>query len=140
LGSIIEIVSIIHRNWPETIKSYRLHAISLDKKYTDQERAQLRKAGATTLIEPEPGFIYVPMGGGFTTAGSSLKLVMCCQNIFKTLRKDEKVILQNKEEIVSQIYTQTGQKLDSLICELVIDQGKLLIMERQTGIILISIE
>lgn len=135
-----EIIGILHRNWPEIIKEYRLLGIEgLGERYTDEEYKKIR--GVTvTPIEPAPDYIYMPMGGGFTTAGSSLKLILRCHAIFNDLRNKENIIKKNREGVAIEIGIIVGENPSSLSFELVPYEESFLVIEKKSDIIIVFTE
>jgi hypothetical protein len=130
-----EIIGIVHRNWPVIMKEYRLLGIEgLGQKYSDEEYAKIREV-AVTPIEPEPGYVYAPMGGGFTTVGSSLKLILRCHAIFNDLKTKEYIIKQNREGIADQINNIAGEKPASLTFASVIYEEVFYVIEKKYGTI-----
>jgi hypothetical protein len=71
-----EIVEIIHRNWPDSIRQYRIKGIELERKATDSEIKQLRGAGILTMLEMKDGTIYMPVGGGIASDRTSLQVAL----------------------------------------------------------------
>lgn len=91
------LLEIIHRNWPDTIANYRLPG-RVAHTFTDQEHAQLRKAGVLTLIEVD-GVGYIPPGGGITTSGVGVRVVDTCNRIVHNLRDYEAQLKANATEV-----------------------------------------
>lgn len=72
-----ELIRILHRNWPAAITEFRLNGvIGLERLVSNKDIADLRKAGVQTMVEVEPGVVYGPIGGGYSTAGSSVAATM----------------------------------------------------------------
>jgi hypothetical protein len=70
--SKIEVLEILQRNWPHAIEHARAKGvIGVDYEVTDEDRARLRAAGAATLNVVN-GVVYGPVGGGYTTAKTSM--------------------------------------------------------------------
>jgi len=60
-----ELVEIIHKNWPEVIKHYKLEiVIGLSHVPSDENIKKLRKVNINTMIKMSDGAIYAPVGGG----------------------------------------------------------------------------
>ena len=65
-----ELVEIIHLNWPDFIKTYRLKGITgVSPEYDDSDRKILRAANATTVLDMQDGTFYLEPGLGNTTGG-----------------------------------------------------------------------
>lgn len=82
-----EMVQIIHKNWPEIIKSFKLKGVvSLEKNPTDEEIKMLREGGVNTIIEVEEGGLYTPIGMGITGAGTSTKAKRQADRVLNNLQ------------------------------------------------------
>ncbi|ADC49267.1 hypothetical protein BpOF4_06025 [Alkalihalophilus pseudofirmus OF4] len=56
-----DMVRIIHKNWPSSIKSFRLKEISgVHPRLTNKDIYKLRRGGANSVIEIEDGVVYAP--------------------------------------------------------------------------------
>lgn len=72
-----KLVHILHRNWPTVIAAFRLQGVrGLARPHANQSIAKLRKAGISTFVQVEPGVVYAPMGGGYSSAGTSIQATM----------------------------------------------------------------
>lgn len=70
--SDLEVVGIVHDNWPELIDKYRIHNIQgLSYTPTSADIGRLRNAQVNTAFEPRPGVFYFPPGGGQVLSGHS---------------------------------------------------------------------
>jgi hypothetical protein len=68
------IIESLHRNWPDAISKYRLrgvHGEELDEK----QRKNIRKQSLQTAVTTSDGTVYGPIGGGVTSAGTSVQSV-----------------------------------------------------------------
>lgn len=72
-----ELVRILHRNWPTAISHFCLKGVlGLSQPVSNQDIAQLRKAGIQTCVEVEQGVVYGSIGGGYSAAGTSIEATM----------------------------------------------------------------
>ncbi len=72
-----ELVAILHRNWPESIKQFRLKTVTgMAVKLTDQDIRCLRRKNVNTVVDIGNGVMYGQIGGGFTASGISVDVVM----------------------------------------------------------------
>lgn len=65
-----EMMRVIHDNWPETIAHWRAHGVTGDT-LSDAEVANLRNMNVNHLLSMPDGTVYLPPGGGTTSAGSN---------------------------------------------------------------------
>jgi hypothetical protein len=95
-----DFVRSLHRNWPQSISLYRLQGVvGLAQELADEDIAQARnikikgekkkRAALSTFVEVEPGVVYAPIGGGYSTAQTSIKVVFDCDRIIERLQAYE---------------------------------------------------
>ena len=75
LWTHIEMVKIIHNNWPELIEKNKLNDIALREKLDDKSYSKIRKSNAITLVELGENQFYGMIGGGYSSDGSSIEAV-----------------------------------------------------------------
>ena len=65
-----ELITIIHRNWPDALDHCRARGISsLATDLQDEDLGKLRKAGIVTILDMEDGTFYIEPGIGRTSGG-----------------------------------------------------------------------
>jgi|MTBAKSStandDraft_2_1061841.scaffolds.fasta_scaffold05625_2 hypothetical protein len=73
----LDIVEIIHSNWPETIERFMLKDIlGLSFVPTSADIKQLRRGQVNPFIQTNDGTVYSPIGGGYMTNGTSMEAVL----------------------------------------------------------------
>lgn len=86
-----EIVETIHRNWPDSIRQWRMNgqpAVRL----TQDERKTLRKKHCNAFYTTLDGVTYGPIGGGMMTSGYNLFAVMEMDKEHDRLEKVEQLL------------------------------------------------
>jgi len=132
-----ELIHIIHRNWPESIKIFRLRGvISLQTILSDEQIGKLRKAGYNNLVQISEGIVYYSMGMGQTTNGTSLEVVRTCHKYFYLMRNLEKHIKDNIEYFISEAKKQGISMGNELNFELVINKSEAFAIEKHSKIII----
>jgi hypothetical protein len=129
-----QMVKVIHENWPDAIKSFRLNVAGLGHIPTDSDVKIFRKSGVNSAIEVEPGVVYSSMGGGLTTAKTGIAVM---QRVFQ----HNKLLVDLEEKVKSQ-YKRIGAMLrDShhfsgniLTFKLDISQTPYRVVETNTGV------
>lgn len=110
-----ELVKIIHRNWPETIKKYRLKGVkNIYPKPTNEEYGELRKLHISMCVEVEQDVIYMPIGMGYMSSGHSVEEIrksFYCEN---RLRLCELYVKENIGNIVKH-YNKYGVVLENKV-------------------------
>ena len=96
------LVEIIHRNWPQSIARYRLNdVIGTDAPQTEEAFRTARKHGYQVFFNPEPGYVYTPVGGGYSTAGTSVRALNDADHHAVWVRHLEKHIRENIDHYVA---------------------------------------
>ena len=94
--SNIELVQIIHDNWPQLISNFKVEG-EFAIKFDSQDIKELRKAGLNVGITMRDGTSYLPMGMGFALTGQSAQAVMDSNHEFHRIKRLEQDI-QNESE------------------------------------------
>jgi hypothetical protein len=95
-----EMVGVLHRNWPDSIRQFRLNGvIGLARAVSDQDVQKLRKGNVNSMVEIEEGVVYAPMGGGFATSGISVDVVRHADYCIERLRSMQQAVIDNITEI-----------------------------------------
>ncbi|MFI5252490.1 MAG: hypothetical protein ACHQQQ_08695 [Bacteroidota bacterium] len=100
------LLQIIHVNWPEIIRRYRINAISVEKEFSAKETHEMRKAGC--MITHKMGdAVYISPGGGVTSAATSVRVVDHSDRLISVARDTEKWANDSHRTILEQV-----QKVD----------------------------
>lgn len=130
-----QMVKVIHDNWPESIASYLMKdVIGLSHVPTDDDIKTMRKFGVNSAIEIEPGVVYAPIGGGLTTAKTSIEVSMALIHYNRLLPKLQKHIEDNLQEIGRIVTEKTGRTDEELFLKLVIQDYEYYAVEQNTGL------
>lgn len=97
-----ELVEIIHRNWPDSIRQFRIRGIQLEWKASDSEIKQLRGAGILTMLEMEDGTIYLPVGGGIASDRTSVRVGLAQDQYYQNVRAFEEYFKSNGDLLARQ--------------------------------------
>lgn len=95
-----EIVEILHKNWPKSIKEYQLENIKINNYHSENQIKKFRKNGANTILKMEDGTVYAPLGGGYATTGLAIDVVQTCDYYKERLKQFEKDLKENIDTIV----------------------------------------
>lgn len=128
-------LEVINNNWPNLLEPYRLIGFNVPKKFTDKDIKMLRESGVNSIPNIS-GKVYVPMGGGITLAGSSLKIQMDIIYIKKWIKYIKKYINNNRDYIKNEIKRQTGKKIKKLNIKVNFENDKFILKEESTGAII----
>ena len=65
-------LEIMHNNWPNAIKHYKLNdVIDIEPKLNDEGHSRMRKANINSFVNLSDGSIYIGTGGGLTGMGTN---------------------------------------------------------------------
>jgi hypothetical protein len=127
-----DLVEIIHANWPETIRQYRLNAISVTK-LSDEQVNILRRKNATMAVEVKDSTVYAPLGGGYMSSGISMQVLMRADRFCATVRSFETWARANADAIREDIRQQRKVELDELRIELRFTDTTIELIETQSS-------
>lgn len=131
-----ELVDILYRNWPQLIEKYRMNIRTDPTGYsvTTKEIHTVREKNATVFISTEDGKTFGPFGGGLTSAGSNLSLVMRADDLLNCCDEYLKAVSNKSGEIAAEIQRTTGFKLVELDLLFALDQdNRPVFIEKTTG-------
>lgn len=99
----LEVLEIIHNNWPQSIEDFLIKdAVDLAFSPEKEDLKQLRKAQINSAVKLSDGSIYMGPGMGVTTAGSPListRNVLRLQKLFK--RSFDHIVKNHKDIFTS---------------------------------------
>jgi hypothetical protein len=108
-------IKVLHDNWPESIEIYRLNGvIGLEYIPSEDDIKKARKFGVNTSIEIEPGIVYASIGGGYTTAKTSIDATTTMFHYDRLIEELEKHVKENSQkygEMLANKYAFHGTKL-----------------------------
>ncbi|MDE2106239.1 MAG: hypothetical protein KGL39_53965 [Patescibacteria group bacterium] len=81
----INVLEVIHRNWPDLIKRYRVNAAS-GEEWSPEQRKRLRRANANVLSKVADGTVYAPIAGGVLASGMNAEATKAGDFWFLRLR------------------------------------------------------
>lgn len=135
-----DLLAIIEHNWPEIVDRHNLKGViglSGDP-VSNEDLHKLRKAGINTVIQTPGGRVLAPMGGGISTAGTSVRTRMQADTILNTIENIEREILKKKIEIETVMHSKYNKKWEDLVINLVEFGGTITIIEDDSKEIIYS--
>lgn len=97
------LLEIVNRNWPELLSIYKMEGVMPETSFDEKDIASLRKAGVNTFHELSDGNSYLSMGGGITTAGTSMMAIRSYVTIVRMINDIETNIKANVKYLVSHV-------------------------------------
>lgn len=112
-----DLLRAVHANWAPTIERFRLrgfeHLVYAPGKGppTDAQIKDLRRAGAFVTHELAPGQIYMSIGGGYATDGTSINVVWKNDAFVRHIRDLEKATADFEAQLRNDLRLQGGAQL-----------------------------
>lgn len=130
-----ELVRILHRNWPDSIRHMRMHGILASQTPTsDADVKTLRKKNINPPLEMDDGTVYAPLGGGVATSGDSTDVIIQEIHARKHLQDLERALKENIEEIVKEAEAKGVLLPDEPRFELYLQEGGVYAMEAEPNV------
>lgn len=130
-----DLIRVIHENWPAVIAAKKLNGIiGMSHTPTDDEIAQLRKAGVQTMVQVAPGIVYAPLGGGYSTAGTSVESTMRVNWYMRLIRNLEDHIKENADKFTAKIRDLGHTHANPPSFSLMIDNQGFFAVEKGSGV------
>ena len=102
--SDLNLIEIIHGNWPDSIRQFRNEAIkSLAHVPDDNSVREHRKSRINSMIKTGDGTIYGQIGGGYASDGTNVRVVMMVNKQTTTLRRLEKLVRQDIDTFLAEL-------------------------------------
>lgn len=99
-----DLISVIHDNWPDIISTRKLNGIlGSSNALTDKDIALLREKGVQTMVQISPEIVYAPLGGGYSSAGTSLESTMRADKYMRLIRSLEDHVKENAAKFADEI-------------------------------------
>lgn len=109
------LLRILEENWPEIVDQYAFKDIAeLDHNPSNEDIGKFRKAGINAMVRTPAGRVLPPMGGGITSAGTSLEIKRDILKIRKIVQKVQDEILKNRDLIEDRFRNQYNKNWDDL--------------------------
>lgn len=90
-----DILENVRKHWPKWMERFRLNGISPGNPISESDRKKLRKGRVVTFVELSDGHLYMPMGMGLSTAGTSAKAGMAMDKMLRAVERWEADILRD---------------------------------------------
>lgn len=97
------LIEIIHRNWPDVIKAYKVNGDFMCEERTTQQRRNLRGNFTNSFVSMLDGSIYRGPGGGFMINGVALRVLRASDMIIEEICQHDKDVKANVGKIRTQL-------------------------------------
>ncbi len=99
----VQVLEIVNENWPELLSIYKMEGVKPETSFDEKEITLLRKSGINTFHELSARNSYLPMGGGITSAGTSMMAMQTYVEMLRMLNDIETNIRANVKYFVSHV-------------------------------------
>jgi len=130
-----DLVEIIHVNWPDVIRPYRVNAVG-SARLSDNEVAVLRSKNANAFVETRDSTLYAPLGGGYMSSGIATEALVQTDWFFATIDESQRWAEQNAQAIRDNIFEQRGISLTEIRIALAFDEKGFEMIETQSRSVL----
>jgi hypothetical protein len=128
------IFNTITSNWPELAAPFVMKGVvGLERDISEAEREELRAAGINVPTVGPDGRVYVSLGGGISTDGSSTRVRREADRVLDEVENYERLCRERAADLAQTISAQVGRPIDELRLRLVARGEKLAVMETQTS-------
>lgn len=118
-----DLVEIVHTNWPETIRQFRLDGVS-GFEMTTEQRANLRSKNANAGVTTQDGTFYAGIGGGLVGSAANLRAVRWGDWQLMTARDAEAALrAYDLESLADKVAEEVGTRPARLTCRLAEIEG-----------------
>lgn len=97
------LLEIVLKNWPQLLSPFRMEGVKPEYNASEKDIADLRKFGVNTIIELSDGNSYISMGGGITSAGTSMEAVGSYMELMRLVSRIEDEISANASKLVKNV-------------------------------------
>jgi hypothetical protein len=128
-----QLIKILYDNWPVSIEMYRLKGVlGLERKISDDDYKALRGSNVSTAVEIGEGIVYGSIGGGYTTSGLSVEVLMASDYFTKLVHKLEEDLRSNKNNVIDLFEKENVTLENELEFHLAIKNGEYFAIEKHS--------
>ena len=131
-----DLLQILADDFPEVIKPFEMKAITgLSHNVTDPEEISIYRNGGVSLAHEINGKVYAPMGGGITTACTSIRVVEETDRLLKWADTLENNIKEKRDTIDAILSRDINYEANNADFHLCTDYNELLLVDKHSGIV-----
>lgn len=108
-----DLIEIVHKNWPELISRYRAPFVQAAKRPSPADLKKARKC-LTPVISLSDGIVYMAVGGGISTAGTSVEAYDMARALVKRIKLAHANCEAHARQMAEMIRKETGMDLNEL--------------------------
>ncbi len=128
------LLQIVHDEWPHILESSKLKGIvNLEYEIDDPDKITIMRKSGMNFLHRIGNDYYAPMGGGITTAGTSLRVTMEVDRLYRMVRNAMDYIQKNQTDIAVKIANAIGTLPSKLDFHLELTENGFFILERNSN-------
>lgn len=103
-----ELFEVLHGNWPDLIRPFRMEGFEFSSSVSPSERAMLRKAGFELFTQTSDGTVYAGPGGGQMFSGLSFEARRMADAACRRANAIQRFLEQQSQFLSAEIESQLG--------------------------------
>lgn len=108
----LDLLNIVESDWSHLLDPYTLKGVlGISPVPTPEETLELRKAGIMAMQQLASGRVLSSVGGGITTAKTSVRAMTEAQKLSRLLHQAENVVQKNEQLIRAKIKATSGERI-----------------------------
>lgn len=129
------LLHIVENNWPHLLDPVTIREVIPPESISNDDLSRLRRAGVNVFIATPKGRVITPLGGGLTTAKTSVRVQIDLDWAFQTLQHLEKSIQAQGERLSNEFQSKFGLHYDNIHLRLTEFGQSIVVTEVNTGVV-----
>lgn len=129
-----DLIEIVHKNWPELISHCRAPFVPASKRPSPADLKKARK-GLTPVVSLSDGTVYIAVGGGISTAGTSIRAFDMARSLVRRIRGVHAKCKAHAGALAEAVREEAGMDLKELKLTLSVQSmANFTVTEQQSGV------
>lgn len=120
-----KILEILCDNWPDRLDKYKINAIDVQPVIDAPEDIHMLRKAGISVAQKIGNNIYLPRGGGITSAGTGINVTIFTDKLFKDIR----ILQKAMEDRLSQIATNLNIPIEKVTLKLILYKNRMHVLE-----------
>jgi len=127
----IDILKLLHSNWPESISEFRTDRIcDVCGDFSKKGIINLRRKKGTSLYPMGDGTVYAFVGGGYMSSGHSIEVINLAEYVLEVAGTAEEALISNMDQYIEYFEYKTRNENIELLFKLTIGElGEVKVLE-----------
>ena len=128
------LLDILDSNWPGVLSHFQLRGVRPATSFTKDDILLMRDGHINILATASDGTVYAPIGGGVTSAGTSVQATRVCDMCIAAARDLEQQ-LNERPQVLTEAAAVEGVQLGAtLALQMTVEHGQFVAIERDSGV------